>query len=403
MKPLKSYFDKPMVNPMDMIKNCVHCGEQLTPVAWNLSYVNLADLKAEGERYYNIGLEQLGRLGDKAKWESKGLYEYNSQKHGTNIIWRLPSCTCEGAQSVKLTPAERDKLYNDFLLKSKLSREILYRIDDNGKVVVGDDGKPIIANFDHRLAAKNCSNALRFIDITHSYISQIKRRGRNLLWVCGDKGMGKTLLAVLTAHAIMKKQLWNTLYIEWVGTSDIFNKSGVDSSGYLNDIKRATLLCVDDLERSQITKNGVEKLYNIINHRYLSRLPTIIVSRMTPEELNNYYRSFNGFNGADNTYICKTGGDTIDRMTDVSWNYATLEWRGSSLRGVARNEQVDTLQVLHDSELKRLIAAKTKSEWDKACDDVRKLRGGEYPTDWYKKVIESGFERDKLARFEAGR
>lgn len=38
-----------------------------------------------------------------------------------------------------------------------------------------------------------------------------------------------------------------------------------------------------------------------------------------------------------------------------------------------------------------LRSTKSEDEWNNACDQVKKARGGRYPDDWYVKVILSGF------------
>lgn len=38
-------------------------------------------------------------------------------------------------------------------------------------------------------------------------------------------------------------------------------------------------------------------------------------------------------------------------------------------------------------ELKQLENAKTSSEWQTICDEIKEKRNGEWPSDWAKKVI----------------
>lgn len=53
-----------------------------------------------------------------------------------------------------------------------------------------------------------------------------------------------------------------------------------------------------------------------------------------------------------------------------------------------------TTKNLTKQELAQLKAATSSEEWNSICD-----RGGEYPPDWYSKVILSGLISQALAKF----
>lgn len=42
-------------------------------------------------------------------------------------------------------------------------------------------------------------------------------------------------------------------------------------------------------------------------------------------------------------------------------------------------------------ELNTLATAENGDAWNKACDAIKKVRGGVYPSDWFTKVMISGF------------
>ncbi len=41
-------------------------------------------------------------------------------------------------------------------------------------------------------------------------------------------------------------------------------------------------------------------------------------------------------------------------------------------------------------ELSKLAACKSEPEWNAICDEVKKVRGGMYPRDWFQRVQVSG-------------
>jgi hypothetical protein len=43
-----------------------------------------------------------------------------------------------------------------------------------------------------------------------------------------------------------------------------------------------------------------------------------------------------------------------------------------------------------ETELTLLKSAKTDAAWNAACDEIKAARGGQYPPDWYDKVIAAG-------------
>lgn len=40
-------------------------------------------------------------------------------------------------------------------------------------------------------------------------------------------------------------------------------------------------------------------------------------------------------------------------------------------------------------EIAKLEASKSEREWNKTCDEIKAARGGQYPPDWWPKVMRS--------------
>ena len=45
---------------------------------------------------------------------------------------------------------------------------------------------------------------------------------------------------------------------------------------------------------------------------------------------------------------------------------------------------------LTDSEMVKLENTKSAVEWNMACDDIKRARGGQYPPDWFDRIVVSG-------------
>jgi hypothetical protein len=52
-------------------------------------------------------------------------------------------------------------------------------------------------------------------------------------------------------------------------------------------------------------------------------------------------------------------------------------------------------------ELNELDACKTEKEWNATCDKIKAARGGQYPPDWFMKIIASGFINRKIDSFKS--
>jgi DNA replication protein DnaC len=101
------------------------------------------------------------------------------------------------------------------------------------------------------------------------------------LYLHGRVGVGKTHLAAAAAQEIRKR---HSVYFAVV--PDLLDhlrmtfdpSGGVTYDERFNTIREAYLLVLDDLGTENTTPWAREKLYQIINYRYVQRLPTIVTS-----------------------------------------------------------------------------------------------------------------------------
>ena len=57
--------------------------------------------------------------------------------------------------------------------------------------------------------------------------------------------------------------------------------------------------------------------------------------------------------------------------------------------------------LLTDGEMAMIEAVHTEDEWNNVCKVVKKVRGGQYPEDWFMRIIVSGIAARITARFGA--
>jgi DNA replication protein DnaC len=105
----------------------------------------------------------------------------------------------------------------------------------------------------------------------------------------GNYGVGKTHLASAIANELLK-QNYRVLFAVVPDLLDHLRSTFGPSSEVQYDqrfelIRDAAVLILDDLGTENTTPWAREKLFQIINHRYNGRMPTVITSNRRPEEI----------------------------------------------------------------------------------------------------------------------
>ena len=57
-------------------------------------------------------------------------------------------------------------------------------------------------------------------------------------------------------------------------------------------------------------------------------------------------------------------------------------------------------ELLSEQELDLLKSARNGKEWNNFCDQIKSVRGGQCPSDWYDKVIRSDLAAITFSCFE---
>lgn len=113
---------------------------------------------------------------------------------------------------------------------------------------------------------------------------EMKKRGQGLL-LWGGVGTGKTFAAACIAHALTEQ----AVPVLMTNFSKILNSlSGMfseDRNKYLASFNHFSLLIIDDLGIERNSEYALEQVYNVIDSRYLSRLPFIITTNLPLAEL----------------------------------------------------------------------------------------------------------------------
>lgn len=109
------------------------------------------------------------------------------------------------------------------------------------------------------------------------------------LVIFGNYGSGKTHLAAAIANRVLQRDC-DVIFTVVPDLLDHLRSTfgpsnGVSYDRRFEDIREVPLLVLDDLGTEHTTPWAREKLYQIINHRYNYRLPTVITSNRKPEDI----------------------------------------------------------------------------------------------------------------------
>ncbi|MCG2786666.1 MAG: ATP-binding protein [Anaerolineae bacterium] len=110
----------------------------------------------------------------------------------------------------------------------------------------------------------------------------------------GTYGCGKTHLAAAIANQVVSRGK-PTLFITVPDLLDSLRMSydnpETTFEARFNDIRNAELLVMDDFGTQNATGWGQEKLFQIINYRYINKLPTVITTNLILDEIEGRIRS----------------------------------------------------------------------------------------------------------------
>ena len=181
------------------------------------------------------------------------------------IVPSLCQCEQERLAAVKAAEQEQARLNKIRRLKANALQDkalLAYTFDR-------DDGQNPVMKY-----------ARRYVE----HWPEMKEHGQGLLF-WGGVGTGKTFAAACIAHALTER----SIPVLMTNFSKILNSlSGMfseDRNKYLASFCNFSLLIIDDLGIERNSEYALEQVYNIVDSRYLSRLPFIITTNLPLAEL----------------------------------------------------------------------------------------------------------------------
>jgi DNA replication protein DnaC len=144
----------------------------------------------------------------------------------------------------------------------------------------------------------------------------------------GDYGCGKTHLAAAIANHALSELNMRPVFAVVPDLLDYLRSTFSPSAemryeSRFDTIRGADLLVLDDLGTENTTAWAKEKLFQIINHRYMERLPTVVTTNVDPERIDGRIRS-RLFDTGLSSAVFIEAGDYRTRGVDLR----TMSYRG---------------------------------------------------------------------------
>ena len=115
--------------------------------------------------------------------------------------------------------------------------------------------------------------------------AEMRKHGKGLL-LFGDVGRGKTFAAACIANALIDNE--RPCYMTNFATlRNVLMGMTKGKQEYIDSLNAYDLLVIDDLAAEADTQYMNEVVYNVVDSRYRSGLPTIVTTNLTAKELKN--------------------------------------------------------------------------------------------------------------------
>lgn len=127
-----------------------------------------------------------------------------------------------------------------------------------------------------------------------SYLDNVQHGVKNWLYLFGGYGLGKTYLGVSALHFLCLERRWEPLLIRWSEYCSRIQQVRHDANAGSEydlwcDAVNARVLVLDDIDKRASSEWALGKLFELVDHRYLYQLPTVLIANRGIEELAGFW------------------------------------------------------------------------------------------------------------------
>lgn len=140
------------------------------------------------------------------------------------------------------------------------------------------------STFDTFRQTKNNARNLRLCRRYAEAFPEMVKKNQGLL-MYGNVGTGKTFAAACIANYLLDRKVPTvmTSFVKIVDSADLKNRE--TANAFISRLNRARLLIIDDLGAERGTDYALERVYDIIDSRYRARIPMILTTNLTVDEM----------------------------------------------------------------------------------------------------------------------
>ena len=120
---------------------------------------------------------------------------------------------------------------------------------------------------------------------------EIEKTKHNSILFCGQPGSGKTHLSIALANNFIKKDNKKVVYMPYRSVITTLKQNILDKEyykGLVGKYQMAEILLIDDLFKGKINETDINIMFEIINHRYINKLPIICSTEYLVEEMLSF-------------------------------------------------------------------------------------------------------------------
>ncbi|MBY1372826.1 ATP-binding protein [Clostridioides difficile] len=141
-------------------------------------------------------------------------------------------------------------------------------------------------NFNYQVDSSVAKAFTKAIEYSN-YFEQIREIRRNSIIFMGQVGSGKTHLSLAIANSLMNRSI-SVIYMPYRDSMTLIKQNIMDEETYRREVgkyKSAKVLLIDDLYKGNITNSDINIMFEIINYRYLNKMPLIVSTEKNFDEL----------------------------------------------------------------------------------------------------------------------
>ncbi len=265
----------------------------------------------EGDYYDEGGFLICGKCGE----PRQHIQEFEKGKDGEKPV-------LEGLKVVCDCRCDREKKEAEELAKKR--SEEMARIQKLKKMSLMDE-RFADATFENFKVTKYNEKNLRLCKRYATAFDQMLEKCQGLL-MWGNVGTGKSFAAAAIANYLLEHQV-PVIMTSFTKILEIIDSNRNEESNTINKLSWAKLVIFDDLGAERCTDYALEKVYNIVDERYRQKLPMILTTNLTLQEMK------------DETDI--RYARIFDRIFEMCY---PMQFTGQSWRKVAANKRFTEME-----------------------------------------------------------